>query len=125
MATSDFESASKVSGAQENLRLKMYPWSDWHEWAQVFHLMFSDLSIMKPSSASEDREIDLIASRKHPVMIGEEESGVSETKLKKALGKLTLWTSKNVAGDSSKYLKMQKLLLVQTLSLRRALQSND
>ena len=124
MATSDYESASKGSGAQENLRLKMYPWTDWHEWAQVFHLMFSDLSIMKPSSASEDREIDLITSRKHPIM-ADEESGTSETKLKKALGKLTLWTSKNVAGDSSKYLKMQKLLLVQTLSLRRALQSDD
>ena len=32
-----------------------------------------------------------------------------------------MWTAKNVAGDQSKYLKMQKLLLVQTLSMRRAL----
>jgi len=76
----------------------MYPWADWHEWAQVFHLLFSDLSIMKGSSSSEEREIDLITSKKSTAMLGEE-SGVSEGKLKKALGKLILWTSKNVAGD--------------------------
>jgi hypothetical protein len=53
---------------------------------------------MKSSSSSEEREIDLITSKKSPAMLGEE-SGVSEGKLKKALGKLILWTSKNVAGD--------------------------
>ena len=32
---------------------------------------------------------------------------------------------KNVGGDTSKYLKMQKLLLLQTLSLRRALSHEE
>ena len=36
-----------------------------------------------------------------------------------------MWTAKNVAGDQSKYLKMQKLLLIQTLSMRRALKNED
>lgn len=86
----------------------MYPWSDWHEWVSVFHLLFSDLSVMGPSTASDEREIDLIKSKQ--TALGE--SGSSEANLKKALGKLTMWTAKNVAGDQSKYLKMQKLLLV-------------
>jgi hypothetical protein len=78
----------------------MFPWQDWHEWVSVFHLLFSDLSIMA-SSASDEREIDLIKS-----------SLETDANLKKALGILTMWTAKNVAGDQSKYLKMQKLLLV-------------
>ena len=32
---------------------------------------------------------------------------------------MSLWLHRNVGGDSLKYLKMQKLLLVQTLSLER------
>lgn len=48
-----------------------------------------------------------------------------EASLKRALNIITMWLLKNVGGDQSKYLKMQKLLLVQTLSLRRALAQAD
>ncbi len=88
----------------------MFPWQDWHEWVSVFHLLFSDLSVMA-ACGSNEREIDLLIPSH------------SDASLKKALGILTLWTAKNVAGDQSKYLKMQKLLLVQTLSMRRMLMS--
>lgn len=36
-----------------------------------------------------------------------------------------MWTIKNVGGDQSKYLKMQKLLIVQILSLLRTLTKNE
>ena len=35
------------------------------------------------------------------------------------MGIINSWLIKNVGGDQSKFLKMQKLLLVQTLSLIR------
>ena len=52
-------------------------------------------------------------------------SNHKEASLKRALNIITMWLLKNVGGDQSKYLKMQKLLLVQTLSLRRALAQAD
>jgi len=60
--------------------------------------------------SSEEREIDHLKSGKQ-----------KEGDLKRALGVITMWVMKNVGGDSSKYLKMQKLLIIQTLSLMRAL----
>ena len=51
--------------------------------------------------SSNEREIDLVKN-------GKEKSG----DLKKALGIINLWVAKNVGGDASKYLKMQKLLII-------------
>jgi hypothetical protein len=72
----------------------MYPWTDWHEWVSVFHLLFSNISIMSTSSSSDQREIDLI--KDNSLNNGEPDI---DKNLKKALGRLTLWTARNVAGD--------------------------
>ena len=84
----------------------MYPWRDWNEWNHVYHLLFKEMGIVK--NHSFEREVDLLTVK-------------AEDNLKKAMNIITVWLLRNVGGDSSKYLKMQKLLLVQTLSLRRAL----
>jgi Las1-like len=93
------------SGMQ--FRLKMQPWSDWHEWAHVYHLLFGEMGIV-PISSNGEREIDLLKT-----------SLCSETNLKKALNIINMWLLKNVGGDKSKYLKIQKLLLIQMLSILR------
>jgi hypothetical protein len=72
----------------------MYPWTDWHEWVSVFHLLFSNISIMSTSTSSDQREIDLI--KDNSLNNGEPDI---DKNLKKALGRLTLWTARNVAGD--------------------------
>jgi hypothetical protein len=61
MTSSDSEKGSSRSSSQGNLRIKMFPWQDWHEWVSVFHLLFSDLSVMA-ACASDEREIDLLKS---------------------------------------------------------------
>jgi hypothetical protein len=97
------------------LKLKFQPWQDWHEWAKVYHLLFSDLGIQaNVNISSDEREIDLL-----------KQGNKKEGDLKRALCIITMWVMKNVGGDSSKYLKMQKLLIIQTLSLIRAIQSED
>lgn len=75
------------------LRLKMHPWKDWHEWANVYHLLFNEIGIQK---ANGQREIDYLKN----------ENQIKNGNLKRALGILTLWTSKNVGGDLLKYVKM-------------------
>lgn len=69
------------------LRLKMYPWQDWHEWVQAYHLLFSDLGIepLNPTSVHGDKEIDLIKAK--------------DENLKKAMGLISTWLLKNVGGD--------------------------
>ena len=62
--------------------------------------------------SSKERKIDLLNG-------GKEKAG----ELKKALGIINIWVAKNVGGDGSKYLKMQKLLIIQTLSLIRSIKS--
>ncbi len=46
-----------------SLRLKMYPWRDWNEWAQVYHQLFisNDVGIIKSNIYSDgEREVDLL-----------------------------------------------------------------
>ena len=48
------------------LKLKLYHWRDWHEWAHVYHLLFTgDLSFGMGANISQisihgDKEINLI-----------------------------------------------------------------
>ena len=89
----------------------MYPWKDWHEWVHVYHLLFENMGIVVQSSHT-DKEVNLLATK-------------NEGSLKIAQGIISGWLLKNVGGDQSKFLKMQKLLLIQTLSLIRLSRSEE
>ncbi len=93
---------------QKSHRLKLYPWRDWQEWTYVYRLLFSNISsmAMPSNSISGDKEINLLSIPDN---------------VRKALDVINAWLLRNVGGDQSKYLKMQKLLLVQTLSLIRSI----
>ena len=71
-----------------SLRLKMYSWRDWNEWAQVYHLLFisNDIGMIKSNIYSDgEREVDLLLK--------------NESNLKIALNTLCIWLIKNVGGD--------------------------
>lgn len=94
-----------MSSDSKSLRLKIYPWATWAEWLEVHKLLFGSMGIQT------NREVNLL-SEKH------------EGNLKKAYGIISGWLLKNVGGDQSKYLKMQRTLIVETLSMLRLARSD-
>lgn len=74
-------------------RFKMQPWRDWQEWGHVYHLIFGKMGIV-PFSDHGGREINLL------------NGATMEKSLKRALNIISMWLSRNVGGDKSKYLKM-------------------
>ena len=82
------------------LSLKMHAWADWTDWHQVY------LHIFGQNKGPHVTTIDLQKN--------------SPDHLKKALNKINVWLCKNVgSAEHTKALKMQKLILIETLSQKR------
>ncbi|CDW86523.1 UNKNOWN [Stylonychia lemnae] len=77
----------------------MCPWRNWGEWINCYHLIFGKISQYELQSDS----IDLLK--------------VKTEDLQEALKIINYWLMKNVGADQLKYLKMQKLILIQFLQL--------
>jgi len=82
-----------MASEPKSLRLKIYPWATWPEWLEVYNLLFGSMGIQT------NNEVNLLNAR-------------NEGNLKKAHAVISNWLLKNVGGDQSKYLKMQRTLLV-------------
>jgi len=81
--------------------IKKHAWADWTEWHQVYELIFAS---QDPDSlfASNDLNLQKINNKNN---------------MQQALLIITKWLRKNVgASEHSRALKMQKLLLVETLA---------
>lgn len=82
----------------------MHAWSDWTEWHQVYQLIYG----------SGDPQL-LLESHDHDLA-----SEAPKASLARALTLISRWLRKNVgANEHTKALKMQKLLLVEAISIKK------
>ena len=86
----------------------MYPWRNWNEWSEVFDMLFFNEIYQKRMNEDADGILQK-----------------DSEKLKMSLQRIQNWTFKNAGADQLKQLKMQRLLLVQLLSMRRMKDSQD